>query len=126
MTRSSQIRRRFFWAGAILITIIVIGTIGYWFIWGKQYSPLDTFYMTVITITTVGFGEIIDLSDNPVGRAFTIFIALFGIGILLYFVTNLTAIIVEGDLTESFRRRRTEKMANNSKDHYIVCGLGSV
>ncbi|MDP2729538.1 MAG: potassium channel protein [Dehalococcoidales bacterium] len=126
MNESSQIRKRFLWSGLILASIILIGSLGYWFIGGRQHSLLDTLYMTFITITTIGFGEIIDFSNNPGGRLFTIFIAISGIGMLLYVVTNLTAMIVEGDLTQTFRRRRMEKLAGNSIDHDIVCGLGSV
>jgi voltage-gated potassium channel len=123
---SSETYRKFIWSGAILIAIILIGTVGYWFIGGRQYSFVDTLYMTIITISTIGFGEIINLSGNAVGRIFTIFIAISGVGVLLYVVTNLTALVVEGELSESFRRRRMEKTAGNSRDHYIVCGLGSV
>jgi voltage-gated potassium channel len=122
----SGIYRRFVWAGAILIAIIVIGTVGYWFIGGRQYSFVDTLYMTVITITTIGFAEIIDLTGNVGGRIFTIFIAIAGVGTMAYIVTNITALIVEGELTESFRRRKMEKIAGNSRDHYIICGLGAV
>jgi voltage-gated potassium channel len=117
--------RKFIWAGVILLAIILIGTVGYWFIGGRQYSFVDTLYMTIITISTIGFGEIIDLTGNTAGRIFTMFIAISGIGVLLYCVTNLTALVVEGKLTESFRRRRMEKIASNLRDHYIVCGLGS-
>jgi len=123
---SSRIYRRFVWAGVILIAIILIGTVGYWLISGRQYSFVDTLYMTVITITTIGFEEVIDLSGNVGGRIFTIFIAISGVGIMAYIVTNITALIVEGELTESFRRRRMEKIAGNYRDHYIVCGIGSV
>ena len=123
---ASKIYRRFAWAGAILIAIILIGTVGYWFIGGKQYSFVDTLYMTVITITTIGFAEIIDLSGNVAGRIFTIFIAISGVGVMAYIFTNITALVVEGELTESFRRRRMEKIAGKSTDHYILCGLGSV
>jgi voltage-gated potassium channel len=122
----SRIYRKFIWAGVILLAIILIGTVGYWFIGGRQYSFVDTLYMTVITITTIGFAEIIDLSGNVGGRIFTIFIAIAGIGVMAYIVTNITALVVEGELTESFRRRRMEKIAGNYRDHYIVCGLGSV
>jgi voltage-gated potassium channel len=122
----SGIYRRFVWAGIILLAIILIGTVGYWFIGGRQYSFVDTLYMTVITITTIGFQEVIDLSGNPGGRIFTIFIAIAGVGTMAYIVTNITALIVEGELTESFRRRRMEKLAGNSKDHYIICGIGRV
>lgn len=118
--------RKFVWVGVILLAIILIGTVGYWFIGGRQYSFVDALYMTIITISTIGFGEIIDLTGNVAGRIFTIFIAISGVGVLLYFVTNLTALVVEGELKESFRRRRMEKKASDFNDHYIVCGVGAV
>ncbi len=66
----SGIYKRFVFAGIALGTIVFIGTIGYWFVGGKEYSFLDAFYMTIITISTIGYGEIIGLSGNPVGRLF--------------------------------------------------------
>jgi voltage-gated potassium channel len=57
---SPQIYKKFIWSGAILLIILTIGTIGYWLIGGRQNSFVDTLYMTVITITTIGFNEIID------------------------------------------------------------------
>jgi voltage-gated potassium channel len=104
----------------------LIGTVGYWFIGGRQYSFVDTLYMTVITVTTIGFTEVIDLSGNAGGRIFTMFIAISGIGVMAYIVTSITALVVEGELTESFRRRRMEKIAGKYRGHYIVCGVGSV
>jgi voltage-gated potassium channel len=123
---SSRVYRRFVWAAVILAGILLIGTVGYWFIGGRQHSFVDTLYMTVITITTIGFEEVIDLSGNVGGRIFTIFIAVSGVGVMAYIFTNITALVVEGQLTESFRRRRMEKIAGKYKDHYIVCGLGRV
>jgi voltage-gated potassium channel len=82
--------------------------------------------MTFITIATIGYSEIIDLSANPAGRVFTIFIAITGISTLTYVFTNLTGLVVEGQITESFRRKRMEKTINNYKGHYIVCGLGAM
>ena len=125
MAMTPQVRRRFIWCSAFLLAVILIGTVGYWFIGGRQYSFVDTLYMTVITISTIGFTEVIDLAGNPGGRVFTMFIAISGIGVLLYIATNLVTFVVEGELTESFRRRRMEKMVNNYRDHFIVCGLGT-
>lgn len=119
-----SIYRKFIWAGLALVVVLVVGTIGFWLVGGRQHSIIDAFYMTVITISTIGFAEIIDLSGNPAGRAFTILIALAGIGILFYIITSFTALIVEGQLTDVFRRRRMEKKAKNYKDHYIICGIG--
>jgi voltage-gated potassium channel len=81
--------------------------------------------MTVITITTIGFSEVIDLTGNPAGRIFTMFIAVSGIGVVGYAATNFTVLLVEGQLTNSFKRRHMENIAKNSKGHYIVCGAGT-
>ncbi|MFC1977639.1 potassium channel family protein [Chloroflexota bacterium] len=126
MTMSPRVRRRFIWCSIFLLAIILTGTVGYWFVGGRQYSFVDALYMTIITITTIGFTEVIDLSGNPGGRVFTIFIAISGIGILMYVVTNFIGLVVEGELTESFRRRRMEKMVNSYRGHFIVCGLGMI
>ena len=117
--------KKYIWGAIVLAIIIAVGTTGYWFIGEGQYSLLDCLYMTVITITTIGYSEIIDFSGSVAGRIFTIFIALSGIGMLAYMLTSLTATIVEGELTESFRRRRMEKTAKKAQGHYIVCGMGS-
>ena len=122
----TQLLRRFLWPGALLIAVLVIGTVGYRFIAGQGYSFLDTFYMTVITITTIGFGEIINVSAVPAGRVFTIFIAVAGIGVLFYMITHFTALVVEGELTKSFRRSKMEKKAKNYRGHYIICGVGEL
>jgi len=122
----SQIYKKFIWSGLTLLAVLSIGTIGYWFIAGKQRAILDCLYMTIITITTIGFSEIIDLSGNVTGRVFTMFIALSGIGMLTYLLSNFTAFVVEGQIKETFRRNKMEKIARNLKDHYIVCGIGPV
>jgi len=122
----TQIHKKFIISGVGLVAILFIGTIGYWFIGGRQYSLLDCLYMTTITISTIGYREVIDLSNNPAGRVFTIFIALSGIGILFYIITNFTAFVVEGELKDTFWRKKMEKMAKNFNDHFIVCGIGNV
>lgn len=121
-----EILKRFLWPLALLIAIVIIGMLGYWFMTDQQYSLLDTFYMTLITISTIGFGEIIDISLIPAARIFTIFIAIAGIGVLFYIITNLTALIVEGELTKSFRRGKMEKKVRDYQDHYIICGSGGL
>lgn len=122
----SQIYKKFIWSGLTLLAVLSIGTIGYWFIAGKQRAILDCLYMTIITISTIGFSEIIDLSGNVTGRVFTMFIALSGIGMLTYLLSNFTAFVVEGQIKETFRRNKMEKIARNLKHHYIVCGIGPV
>ncbi len=123
---STVVRKRLIWAGALIVAILVIGTFGYWLIGERQYSLLDALYMTVITVATIGYREVIDVANNPVGKVFTMVIALAGIGTLAYILTNFTALMVEGELTKSFRRRKMEKMIENFQNHYIVCGIGRV
>jgi voltage-gated potassium channel len=116
--------RKFIWSGLILLLILLIGTAGYLIIGDGQYSFINALYMTVITITTIGFTEVFDFSNNPAGRVFTMFIAISGVGVVGYAATNLTVLLVEGQLTNSFKRRHMENIAKNSKGHYIVCGAG--
>jgi len=114
--------KKFIWAGLAVLAILIIGAIGYWIL-GKDASIWDGFYMTIVTITTVGYFEIIELEGSA--QIFTVFIMIAGISTLFYIITNFTALIVEGELTKSFRRRKMEKMANKSEKHYIVCGIGT-
>jgi voltage-gated potassium channel len=118
--------RKFIGAGLLLIVIVAAGTVGYWFIGEKRYSVVDCLYMTFITVATIGYGEIVDMSHNPGGRIFTMFIAISGIGVATYILTNLTAFMVEGEMSEAFRRRKMEKMIGKLKGHYIVCGVEGV
>ncbi len=113
-------------AALAIIAILVVGTLGYRLITGGEYSIFDCFYMVFITVTTIGFGETIDLAANPGGRIWTIIIALSGIGVLFYGLSNITAFFVEEDLTNKFRRRKMEKIINGLRNHYIVCGAGLV
>ena len=109
-----------------LAIVLLIGTMGYLIIGGGRYSIVDCLYMTVITITTVGYGEIIDLSNKPMGRAFTMFIAFSGIGIAAYLFSNVTAFMVEGRLQEIFWRRKMERVIGKLKQHYIICCVEGV
>ena len=113
---------------AALLVILAVGTTGYSIIGGSRYSIIDCLYMTVITVTTIGYGEIIDLSHNPAGRVFTMFVALSGIGIAAYFLSNVVDFMVEGRLQDAFWRRKMEREISKLKQHYIVCcveGVGS-
>ncbi len=122
----SQISARFVRTGVLLALVLSGGTAGYWFIGGGHYSLVDCLYMTFITVTTIGYGEIIDMSGNPAGRIFTIFVAVSGISIATYILSNLTAFMVEGELTKAFRRKKMEKMIKKLSEHYIVCGVDGV
>src|SRR4030095_8529951 len=110
----------------LLTSILIIGSAGYWYIGGGKYSVTDCVYMTVITILTIGYGEIIDMSNNSNGRLFTIIIAFTGVGTATYIISTFTALIVEGELNKTFKKRKMEKHAKKLEKHYIICGAGRV
>ena len=114
------------WAFAALGVVLIIGTIGYRLLAGGQYSWFDGFYMTFITVATIGYGEIIDLSQSPGGRVFTVIIGTAGLGTLWFMFSTLTVLILEGDINLALRRRRMEKVIKKLDGHYIVCGFGRV
>jgi voltage-gated potassium channel len=109
------------WKPAILLfLIIIVGVLGYHFIEG--WPILDCFYMTVITIFTVGFKEVRALS--PQGQFFTIFIILSGVGTAIFAFTKVAEMVFEGGVNEFWRRKKMDKDLQSLKDHYIICGYG--
>lgn len=121
----ARIFNRFKWAAAALLLTLIIGTTGYKLL-SLHSSLLDCLYMTVITITTIGYAEVIDMTGNPAARIFTIFIIFTGVGTSTYILSNVTALIVEGDLKESFKKRKMDKIVTQLENHYIICGAGRV
>ena len=107
---------------AVLIAILIYGTSGYMLI--EKCGFTDAIYMTVISITTVGFREVIPLS--PAGRYFTMFLIFGGVGLFLFVVSLITQAMVEGGLQTFLGRRHMEKKLAALKNHYIVCGFGRI
>ncbi len=107
---------------SILVGVIALGTCGYMFIEG--WSGFDALYMTVITLATVGFKEVHDLS--PQGKLFTILLIIFGAGIIAYAIGSLIQIMVEGQLRHILGRKKLEKQIDRLSGHYIVCGYGRI
>ncbi len=123
---SRRIVTSFVWSLAGFAGILVIGTLGYRYIGGDRYSYLDALFMTFITVTTIGYEQIIDLHHNEAGQIFTMVIAFSGIGLMTYFFSAVTAFVLESDLDSTLRRRRMEKTIKKLRGHYIVCGSGRV
>jgi len=107
---------------SILLLVIIAGTIGYKFIEG--WGLLDSLYMTVITITTVGYAEVHPLS--PMGRGFSIILILVGVGTAFYILTSLVRYIVEGEFGIRIGRQRMETKIRKLNNHFILCGYGQV
>ncbi|MGB7220481.1 MAG: potassium channel protein [Vicinamibacterales bacterium] len=109
-------------AVALLVLVVACGTVGYVVIEG--WSAWDAFYMTIITVTTVGYREVHELSR--VGQVFTVAVLLSGVGAALYTFTLLATVIVEGGIPGFLQRRRRQRMLDTIKDHFIICGYGRI
>jgi voltage-gated potassium channel len=115
------------WAGwrlsvMLLATVLCVGTAGYVVIEG--WNVFDAFYMTITTVTTVGYGEIHPLSRA--GRVFNSGVIVLGVATVLYTFSFLMARLVEGDLQARWARRRRERMLDDLTHHFIICGFGRI
>jgi voltage-gated potassium channel len=115
-----KLRKRMILALVLIGFIVSFGTIGYMVIEGWNF--LDSLYMTVTTLTTVGYREIRELST--VGRWFTIILIIVGVGTMLYVLSIGAKFLIEGEIQELVGRRRLEKKIRELKGHYIICGYG--
>lgn len=121
----SEIFKKLYMSGLGLLGTVLIGTFGYWYITGKQYDIFDCFFMTFITITTIGFGEIIPLQNFVGARFFTVIIAMAGIGFITYFLSTLAAVVIEGYFTKNYLKSKMKKEIDQLENHYILCGLNA-
>lgn len=114
------LRKRLIFALIFITCVVIAGSAGYMLIEG--WSCMDSLYMTIITIASVGYKEIHDLSPN--GRIFTIILIISSVGSVTYALTTIAKIIVEGEIQEIFGRKKLEKRIKELKNHYIICGYG--
>lgn len=103
----------------ILLVVFILGSFGYHLIEGMAF--FDGFYMTFITITTIGFAELQNLSNA--GRVLTMALFVLGIGVISYIASQATQLLFESEI---FRKRTMEKQLEKMKNHYIVCGYGRI
>ena len=108
--------------GLLLVLALLYGTIGYRVIEG--YSLLDAVYMTVITLATIGYGEIEPLS--PTGRIFTITLVAFGVVVVFDLIARFTTLLASGRLSRSIERRAMQREISRLSDHFVICAFGRV
>ena len=118
----NRLLRRAVFVALLLTLMLCIGTVGFVVIEG--YPVFDAFYMTLITITTVGYEEIHPLSHG--GRIFNSFVIFFGVAVIFIASGAMTQSIIELELGDRYGKRRKKRMIDNLHDHFIVCGFGRV
>ena len=113
---------RIYLAVAFVIGVVIFGSVGYVVVEG--YSWVEALYMTVITVSTVGFGEVRELSDS--GMVFTTVLIMGSLGTFAYSISALTTYFVNGEYRNTFKEARLKQEVEKLSDHVIVCGLGRV
>jgi voltage-gated potassium channel len=114
--------RRLLTAIILFVLVALFGTVGYMSIEHRTF--FDSLYMTVITITTIGFEEVWKLSTT--GRVFTLVLIVIGLAAAAYSVNLIMKVILEGELKSIFGRKKVEKEIAHLKDHFIICGYGRI
>jgi len=119
-----NIRKRIYQILFSISLVVLAGSVGYYILFGGKEKFIDCVYMTVISLTTVGFGEVIQVTGNVPAQIFTMLLITFGMGIILYGISTVTALIIEGELSGILRKKKMFKRISKMKNHYIVCGGG--
>jgi len=118
----NRLTRRFVLIVVAIVATLSIGTVGFTVVDG--YPPFDAFYMTLTTMTTVGYGEIHPLSHA--GRVFNSFLIVFGVTTIFIAIGAMTQTIIELEFGDAIGKRRNKRMIDKLQDHYIICGFGRV
>jgi len=116
-------QRKIYYSLAALVLLIVIGTLGYHLIMG--WDLFDGLYMTVITLTTIGYGEI-PYTLSRGGRVFTLCLIIVGVTAFGFLISNMTQTLIESEIASIFGRRKLYKDISQLRGHYILCGAGRV
>lgn len=114
--------KKFVFISLFFVTLLMAGTMGFMILEG--FSFWDSLYLTAMTITTVGYGDIVPV--HPFGRLFTVFLVFTGVGFVLYAFSRLAETMVEGGLRNILERRKMDKKVAELQKHYIVCGYGRI
>ena len=118
----SKLFSRIYYFLVLLILIMSIGTVGYMLI--EEWDFVDAFYMTIITVSTVGFGEVAELTVE--GKLFTAFLIISSFGSFAYAITSITTFVVGGQYRKHLREYKMTQQLKSMRDHVIICGYGRV
>ncbi len=114
-----------------LALFVAASTVGYmvlgWLVCGEGWGFLDSLFMTIITVTTIGYGDVLGVQEagHVSAMVYTMAVSLVGMGAALYVVSMATAFVVEGDLHRVLWRRKMSKLIEKMNGHFIICGIGS-
>jgi len=117
--------KRLAFAAALLAGLVLLGSGGYFVLGDGRWTFGECVYMTVITLSTVGFGELARMGEVPGARTLTIMLIIGGVGTLAYVQANVTAVLVEGAIGQALRRNRMRKKIEALSGHIVVAGSGS-
>jgi voltage-gated potassium channel len=119
-----EIKKRLYFLLFSIFVVFMIGSLGYYFLFKGEQKFIDCAYMTVISLTSVGYGEVLEITGNIYAQIFTMIVITFGMGIILYAISTLTALVIEGELTGIIKINKMKKQIDKLTDHIIVCGGG--
>ena len=117
--------KRLYRSAVALMVVLAVGSVGYPML-VEDVTWFDSLYMSFLTITTIGFHEVVQTEGNTGARIFTIFLAISGIGVLTYGLSNLAALIIELDKSPVLKSRRLQRLIKKMNNHYIICGASHV
>ena len=112
--------KKLYIAIGLMLAVLIIGVAGYCLL--ENFTFLDSFFMTIITVATVGYREVNELDDS--GKIFTSFLIIFSIGTFTYAISVITRYIIEGEFQTYFKHYKVNKEIQKLKNHVIVCGYG--
>lgn len=120
--RDNTVLRKLGMAILLLLVTITVGVAGFYHLEG--YSMIDSFYMTIITVSTVGFEVVSDAGLSDAGKIFVMLLVVFTIGTFIYVINTLTVFVVEGEIRGILKGYRVNKEIKKLRNHIIICGLG--
>jgi voltage-gated potassium channel len=117
--------QRVFQALGLLALVMLFGGVAFWMLGGGRWSLESSIYMSVITVSTVGFAELPGFEEVPGAHELTTAVIVLGIGAVAYFQSTMTALLVEGAIGQAWRRQRMRRQIDTLSQHIVVAGIGS-